>query len=32
MAKVVEARFVTHHPAGFGKVAKGKNRGERVAH
>ena len=32
LAKVVEARSVAHHPAGFGKVAKGKNRGERVAH
>ena len=32
LAKVVEARSVAHHPAGFGKVAKGKNRGEHVGH
>src|SRR5262249_30920504 len=31
LAKVVEARSVTHHPACVGKVAKGKNRRECVA-
>src|SRR5262249_33737808 len=31
LAKVVEARSVTHHPACVGKVAKGKNRRERMA-
>src|SRR5262249_20570340 len=30
-AKVLEAPSVTHHPACVGKVAKGKNRRERVA-